>query len=80
MLSFANMSADPENEYFCDGISEEIINSLAQLPELKVARRTSAFSFKGTDLGVPEIGTRLKVATVLEGSVRKMGDQLRITA
>ena len=80
VLSFANMSPDPENEYFCDGISEEIINSLAQLPGLKVAGRTSAFSFKGTDLGVPEIGIKLKVATVLEGSVRKMGDQLRITA
>ena len=80
VLSFANMSPDPENEYFCDGISEEIINSLAQLPELKVAGRTSAFSFKGTDLDVPEIGTKLKVATVLEGSVRKMGDRLRITA
>ena len=80
VLAFANMSADPENEYFCDGISEEIINSLAQLPGLKVAGRTSAFSFKGTDLDVPEIGTKLKVATVLEGSVRKMGDQLRITA
>ena len=80
VLPFVNMSPDPENEYFCDGISEEIINSLAQLPELKVAGRTSAFSFKGTDLGVPEIGTKLNVATVLEGSVRKMGDQLRITA
>ena len=80
VLSFANMSADPENEYFCDGISEEIINTLAHLPELKVAGRTSAFSFKGTDLDVPEIGTKLKVATVLEGSVRKMGNQLRITA
>ena len=80
VLSFANMSPDPENEYFCDGISDEIINSLAQLPGLKVAGRTSAFSFKGTDLDVPEIGTKLKVATVLEGSVRKMGDQLRITA
>ena len=80
VLSFANMSSDPENEYFCDGISEEIINSLAQLPELKVAGRTSAFSFKGTDLDVPEIGIKLKVATVLEGSVRKMGDRLRITA
>ena len=79
VLSFANMSPDPENEYFCDGISEEIINSLAHLPGLKVAGRTSAFSFKGTDLDVPEIGNRLKVATVLEGSVRKMGDQLRIT-
>ena len=80
VLSFANMSADPENEYFCDGISEEIINSLAHLPELKVAGRTSSFSFKGTDLDVPQIGTKLKVATVLEGSVRKMGGQLRITA
>ena len=80
VLSFANMSSDPENEYFCDGISEEIINSLAQLPELKVAGRTWAFSFKGTDLDVPEIGIKLKVATVLEGSVRKMGDRLRITA
>lgn len=80
VLPFVNMSPDPENEYFCDGISEEIINSLTQLPELKVAGRTSAFSFKGTDLDVPEIGTKLKVATVLEGSVRKMGDQLRITA
>ncbi len=72
VLAFANLSADPENEYFCDGISEEIINALAHLPELKVAGRTSAFSFKGTDLDVPEIGTKLKVATVLEGSVRKM--------
>ncbi|MCH7856705.1 MAG: hypothetical protein IIB37_08130 [Gemmatimonadetes bacterium] len=80
VLAFANMSSDPENEYFCDGISEEIINALAHLPELKVAGRTSAFSFKGTDLDVPEIGTRLNVATVLEGSVRKMGNQLRITA
>ncbi len=80
VLSFANMSADPENEYFCDGISEEIINALAHIPELKVAGRTSAFSFKGTTLDVPEIGAKLKVATVLEGSVRKVKDQLRITA
>jgi len=80
VLAFANMSSDPENEYFCDGIAEEIINALAHLPELKVAGRTSAFSFKDTVLDVPAIGAKLNVATVLEGSVRKMRDQLRITA
>ena len=80
VLAFENMSLDPENEYFCDGIAEEIINVLSQLPELKVAGRTSSFSFKGRVLDVREIGTKLNVATVLEGSVRKMGDQLRITA
>ena len=80
VLPFANMSPDPENEYFCDGIAEEIINALTQLPELKVAGRTSSFSFKGRVLDVREIGTKLNVATVLQGSVRKMGDRLRITA
>ena len=80
VLPFANMSPDHENEYFCDGIAEEIINALSQLPELKVAGRTSAFSFKGRVLDVPEIGAKLNVATVLEGSVRKMGKRLRITA
>lgn len=80
VLPFANMSPDPENEFFCDGIAEEIINALSQLPELKVAGRTSAFSFKGRVVDVPEIGTKLDVATVLEGSVRKMGKRLRITA
>jgi TolB-like protein/Flp pilus assembly protein TadD len=80
VLPFANMSPDPENEYFCDGIAEEIINALTQLPELKVAGRTSAFSFKGRVLDVREIGTALNVATVLQGSVRRMGDRLRITA
>ena len=80
VLPFANMSADPENEYFCDGIAEEIINALAQLPELRVAGRTSAFSFKGVDQDLREIGVQLNVATVLEGSVRRAGNRLRITA
>jgi TolB-like protein/Flp pilus assembly protein TadD len=80
VLPFANMSPDPENEYFCDGIAEEIINALTRIPELKVAGRTSAFSFKGRVLDVREIGTKLNVATVLQGSVRRLGDRIRITA
>ncbi|MDP2471368.1 MAG: protein kinase [Candidatus Palauibacterales bacterium] len=80
VLPFANMSADPENEYFCDGITEEIINALAQLSELKVAGRTSAFSFKGNNEDLRSVGEKLSVATVLEGSVRKAGDRIRITA
>jgi TolB-like protein len=74
------MSADPENEYFSDGISEEIINALARIDGLRVAARTSAFSFKGKQVEVAEIGRKLNVDTVLEGSVRKAGDRLRITA
>jgi len=73
------MSADPENEYFCDGITEEIINALTQLSELKVAGRTSAFSFKGKHEDLRTVGEKLNVATVLEGSVRKAGDRIRIT-
>ncbi len=80
VLPFSNMSAEPENEYFSDGITEEIINALAQVPELKVAARTSSFAFKARNLDVKEIGDRLGVATILEGSVRKAGSQLRITA
>ena len=80
VLPFANMSGDAENEYFSDGISEEIINALAQLPELHVAARTSAFSFKGRNVDLRAIGDQLSVATVLEGSVRKAGNRLRITA
>ncbi|HVT38268.1 MAG TPA: hypothetical protein VHE78_04465, partial [Gemmatimonadaceae bacterium] len=80
VLPFANMSGDPENEYFSDGISEEIINALAQLPELRVAARTSAFSFKGKNVDLRSIGDQLGVSTVLEGSVRKAGSRLRITA
>ncbi|MFI5309857.1 MAG: protein kinase [Gemmatimonadales bacterium] len=80
VLPFANMSGDPENEYFSDGISEEIINALAQLPGLRVAARTSAFSFKGKNVDLRSIGDQLGVSTVLEGSVRKAGNRLRITA
>jgi serine/threonine protein kinase/tetratricopeptide (TPR) repeat protein len=80
VLPFANMSGDPENEYFSDGISEEIINALAQLPGLRVAARTSAFSFKGKNTDLRTIGDQLNVGTVLEGSVRKAGSRIRITA
>jgi TolB-like protein len=80
VLPFVNMSSDEEQEYFSDGLSEELLNLLAGIPELKVAARTSSFSFRDKDLGVPEIASRLKVAHVLEGSVRKHGNQLRITA
>ena len=79
VLPFVNMSNDPEQEYFCDGISEEIINSLAQLDNLRVIARTSAFSFKGKNLDVREIGKMLDAKTLLEGSVRKAGNHLRIT-
>jgi TolB-like protein len=74
------MSSDPEQEYFSDGLSEELLNLLARIPELKVAARTSSFSYKGKDLAIPEIAAQLKVAHVLEGSVRKHGDQIRVTA
>ena len=80
VLPFLNMSGDPANEYFSDGISEEILNVLAGAPELKVAARTSSFSFKGKATKVPEIARVLKVRMVLEGSVRKQGDKVRITA
>jgi serine/threonine-protein kinase len=80
VLPFANMSDDPDQEYFCDGMSEEIINALVQLKGLKVAARTSTFSFKGKDVQVQEIADALDVATVLEGSVRKAGTRFRITA
>ena len=80
VLPFVNMSGDPANEYFSDGISEEILNVLAGTPELKVAARTSSFSFKGKAMEVPEIARVLNVRMVLEGSVRKQGDKVRITA
>ena len=80
VLSFVNMSADPENEYFCDGLAEELINALTKIERLRVVARTSAFSFKGKDMDVREIGQKLKVGAVLEGSVRKVGNRLRITA
>jgi len=80
VLPFVNMSSDQEQEYFSDGLSEELLNLLAKIPELRVAARTSSFSFKGQNLEIPEIASRLKVAHVLEGSVRKSGNQIRITA
>ncbi len=80
VLPFVNMSADAEQEYFCDGMAEEIINALTQIEDLRVIARTSAFSYKGKDVNVREIGRELDVATILEGSVRKAGNRLRITA
>ncbi|MBL0028107.1 MAG: hypothetical protein IPO95_03120 [Rhodanobacteraceae bacterium] len=80
VLAFANMSADKENEYFSDGVAEEILNALAQVRDLKVAGRTSSFYFKGRNEPLSTIGTALGVAHVLEGSVRKQGERLRITA
>ncbi len=79
VLPFTNMSADQENEYFCDGLAEELLNALAKIENLKVAARTSAFSFKGKSASISEIGNTLGVKTVLEGSVRKSGNRLRIT-
>ena len=80
VLPFANMSTDPENEFFADGISEDIINALGQIEGLRVAARGSAFSFKGKHVDPREVGQKLQVTTVLEGSVRRAGTRLRITA
>jgi serine/threonine protein kinase len=80
VLPFASMSADPENEFFADGITEEILNALSQIADLRVAGRTSAFSFKGKSLDLRAIGEQLNVRTVLEGSVRRAGKRVRITA
>jgi TolB-like protein len=80
VLPFTNMSSDAENEFFADGITEEIINALAQIDELRVAARTSAFSFKGKQIDLRAVGESLNVTTILEGSVRKSGNRLRITA
>jgi TolB-like protein len=80
VLPFVAMSSGPDDEYFADGLTEEILNSLAQLPELLVTARTSAFSFKGKDLPIQEIATMLGVQHVVEGSVRRSGERLRVTA
>ncbi|RLQ23316.1 hypothetical protein DWB85_01820 [Seongchinamella sediminis] len=80
VLPFVNMSDDPEQEYFSDGISEELLNALAKIRELRVAARTSSFAFKGENQSITDIGEQLKVETVLEGSVRKSGARVRITA
>ena len=80
VLPFVNMSSDPEQEYFSDGISEELLNLLAKIPELQVAARTSSFSFKNQDVKLADVARELNVAHVLEGSVRKSGNEVRITA
>ncbi len=80
VLPFINMSDDPGNEFFSDGLSEEILNLLAKIPELKVIARTSSFAFKGKNEDIRVIGEALGVRTVLEGSVRKAGERVRITA
>src|SRR6516162_1307294 len=79
VLPFINMSTDPENEYFADGITEEIINALAQISDLHVVARSSAFSFKGRHIDPRVVGEQLDVRTVLEGSVRRADNRLRIT-
>ncbi len=80
VLPFVNMSSDAEQEYFSDGLSEELLNLLAKIPALRVASRTSAFSFKGKDITIGDVGRELNVGHVLEGSVRKSGTKIRITA
>jgi len=80
VLPFVNMSSDPEQEYFSDGITEELLNLLAKIPDFQVAGRTSSFAFKGKSADLREIGESLNVANILEGSVRKSGGQVRITA
>jgi TolB-like protein/Tfp pilus assembly protein PilF len=80
VLPFENMSSNPEQEYFSDGISEEILNLLAQIPELRVTSRSSAFSFKGENVDIRTIAEQLEVAHVLEGSVRQSDNRVRITA
>ena len=80
VLPFVNMSSDEEQEFFSDGLAEELLNLLAKIPELQVASRTSAFSFKGQAVDIPTVAQRLNVGHVLEGSVRKAGNRVRITA
>jgi eukaryotic-like serine/threonine-protein kinase len=80
VLPFANMSADKENEYFGDGLAEEVINALAQVPGLQVAGRTSSFLFRGKDIELAEVGRRLNVEHLLEGSVRRAANRVRVTA
>ncbi len=80
VMPFADLSQQKDQEYFCDGMAEELINSLTKIKDLRVVARTSAFSFKGKETDVREIGKKLNVNTILEGSVRKAGNRLRITA
>ena len=80
VLPFQNMSNDPEQEYFSDGITEEIVNLLTHIKDLRVAGRTSSFHFKGRDIDIRLVGEKLNVRTLLEGSIRKQDLRLRITA
>jgi len=80
VLPFINMSTDPEQEFFCDGLTEELISTLSRIRDLKVVARTSAFAFKGGSYDIRNVGRKLDVRTILEGSVRKSEDKLRITA
>lgn len=80
VLPFINLSGDIDNEYFSDGISEEILNLLTKLPQLKVASRTSSFFFKGKEIDIPTVAAKLRVGTILEGSVRRAGNRVRISA
>ena len=80
VLPFVNMSDDPGNEYFSDGISEELLNLLSKIPRLRVISRSSSFSFRGKDIHIPTVAEQLNVAYIVEGSVRKYGNQVRITA
>ena len=80
VLPFTNISSDPDNEYFCDGVSEEILNEISTVRELNVIGRTSSFAFKGSNVGIEKISATLGVRYVLQGSVRKAGNQLRISA
>lgn len=80
VLPFVNMSNDADNEYFSDGVAEEVLNLLAKIPDLRVISRSSSFSFRGKDIDIPTIAEQLNVALVLEGSVRRYGNQVRITA
>lgn len=80
VLPFLNLSADKENEYFSDGLAQEIINALTKVPELRVIARTSAFAFRGKEQDLRTIGERLRVGTILEGSVRRAGNRIRVTA
>jgi len=80
VMPFKNLSSDPDSEFFSDGLAEEILNALAQIDGLRVAARTSSFSFKGKNVDLSEIGARLRVGTVLDGSVRRAGNRIRVTA
>ena len=80
VLPFVNMSNDIDNEYFCDGITEEIINALTKINQLKVIARTSSFAFKGKEIDIRSIGEQLGVNSILEGSIKKWQERVRITA